>query len=210
MSRGVARAVAKGEAAAVKGRGGKGAPERTLPPDAARLLDLILAEVRAPVDAQKLLAEWPAVETCTEEARRFLKAKDRAQRRADFIANERLWFNKYGWFMARAATYFGILAFLLFFVAGGIGVDFLTALILGAAGYYLLLMTMSNLRYRERNKRRRRLLRAEAERYQREIVGVGAALLKRFGVVSERYPVVEPHTPAGLEQRAEGYFIPLD
>lgn len=210
MSRGAARAVASGGAAPIKGRGSKGAPARSLPPDAARLLELILAEVRAPRDSQKLLAEWPAVETCAEEAGRFLRAKDRAQRRADFIANERLWFNKYGWFMARAATYFGLLAFLFFLASRGVGVDFLTALILGAAGYYLLLVTMSNLRYRERNKRRRRLLRAEAERYQREIVRVAAALLKRFGVATERYPVGEPHTPAGLEQRADGYFIPVD
>ena len=186
------------------------AARRRLPPDAEHLLGLILAEVRAPRDAQKLLAEWPAVETCVEEARRFLKAKDRAQRRADFISNERLWFGKYGWLMARVATYFGVLAFVVFLASGGRGVDFLTAVILGAAGYYLLLVTFSNLRYRDRNKRRRKLLDAEAARYQREIVGVAAALLRRFGVATERYPVAEPRTPAGLEQRADGYFIPVD
>lgn len=197
--------------AGAKAKAGRGAEAaRRLPPDAEQLLGLILAEVRAPRDAQKLLAQWPPVETCVEESRRFLKAKDRAQRRADFVAHERLWFGKYGWFMARVATYFGVLAFAVFLASGGSGVDFLTAVILGAAGYYLLLMTLSNLRYRDGNRRRRKLLEAEAARYQREIVGVAAALLKRFGVAAERYPVADPRTPAGLEQREEGYFIPVD
>ena len=159
---------------------------------------------------QKLLDELPPVESCVEEARAFLKAKDRAARREDFIRNERLWFNKYGWFMARAATYFGILAFAFFFAVRGAGVDFLTALILGAAGYYVLLVTLSNLRYRDKNKRRRKLIEAEASNYQRRLVRVAASLLKRFGVEAERYPVTNPRSPAGLEQREEGYFIPLE
>lgn len=196
--------------AGAKARAGRGAEAaaRRLPPDAEQLLELILSEVRAPRDAQRLLVEWPAVETCLEEARRFLKAKDRAQRRADYITNERLWFRKYGWLMARVATYFGILSFVGFLASGGVGVDFMTALILGAAGYYLLVVTFSNLRYRDGNKKRRKLLEAEAARYQREIVGVAAALLRRFGVAPERYPVAEPRSPAGLEQREDGYFIP--
>lgn len=181
-----------------------------MPSDAERLLDLIVSEIRAPADMQKLLEELPPIESCVEEARAFLKAKDRAARREDYVRNERLWFNKYGWFMARVATYFGLLAFVFFFAARGVGVDFLTALILGAAGYYLLLVTLSNLRYRDKNRKRRKTLDAEARDYQRRIVRVASSLLKRYNVATERYPIKEPRTPAGLEQRESGYFIPLD
>ena len=194
----------------MKAKAEKKRDARRLPADAERLLDLIIAEMRAPVDMQKILNELPPVESCLEEARAFLKAKDRAGRREEFIRNERLWFNKYGWFMARAATYFGILAFLFFLTVPGAGVDFLTALILGAAGYYVLLVTLSNLRYRDKNRKRRKLLDAEAHNYQRHLARIAASLLKRFGVEAERYPVTNPRTPAGLEQREEGYFIPLD
>ena len=190
--------------------GGGAAPPRALPADAARLLEIILDEIRAPADMQKILDRWPAVESCAEEARQFLKAKDRAARREAFIQSERLWFNKYGWFMARVATYFGILCFIFFFAVRGVGVDFLTALILGAAGYYVLLMTFSNFRYRDKSRKRRKLLDAEGRRYQRDIVRVAASLLKRHGVEAARHPVREPRTPAGLEQREEGYFIPVD
>ena len=181
-----------------------------LPADAERLLELILAEIRAPRDMQKLLDDLPAAGTCVEEARAFLKAKDRAGRREAFIHNERIWYNKFGWLMARAATVFGLLAFVFFLTARGAGVDFLTALLLGAAGYYLVLVTLSNLRYRDKNRKRARLLDSEARAYQREVVRVAASLLRRFGVGPERYPVSDPRTPAGLEAREGGYFIPLD
>lgn len=181
-----------------------------LPADAARLLEIIFDEIREPADAQKVLDRWPAIQTCEEEARAFLKAKDRAARREAFITSERLWFNKYGWFMARVATYFGILCFVFFFAARGVGVDFLTALILGAAGYYLLLVTLSNLRYRDKNRRRLKLVDAEARRYQRDIVKIAAALMKRHGLPAESRPVREPRTPAGLAQREDGYYIPVD
>ena len=196
--------------ASAKVRAGAKARARGLPPDAARLLEIIIGEIRAPVDAQKLLAEMPPFESCVEEARAFLKAKDRATRREAFIQSERLWFNKYGWFMARVLTLFGLLVFVLFFAVGTFAVDFLSALLLGAAGYYLLLVTLSNVRYREGNRKRRRLVEEEGKRYQRQIVRVAASLLRRFGVEPERYPVESPRSPAGLAQREEGYFIPLD
>jgi hypothetical protein len=188
----------------------KSAAGPALPADAARLLEIILGEIREPADTQKLLDRWPAIESCEEEARAFLKAKDRYARREAFIQSERLWFNKYGWFMARVATYFGILCFAFFFAARGVGVDFLTALLLGAAGYYLMLVLFSNFRYRDKNRKRLRLVDAEARRYQRDIVRVASALMKRHGVAAERYPVREPRTPAGLEQREDGYYIPVD
>ncbi len=181
-----------------------------LPPDAARLLDLILKEIRSPADAQKVFDEMPACESCVEEARRFLKAKDRATRREAYLANERLWFNKYGWFMARVVSLFGLIVFALFFALGAARVDFVTGLLLGAAGYYLLLVTVSNVRYREGNRKRRRQLEEEGRRYQREIVGVAGSLLGRFKVEPAHYPVKDPRSPAGLSQQEDGYFIPLD
>ena len=196
--------------AGAKTKQGKNREADKLPADAARLLEIILDEIREPADMQKVLDRWPAIESCEEEARAFLKAKDRYGRREAFITSERLWFNKYGWFMARVATYFGLLCFVFFFAVRGVGVDFLTALILGAAGYYLLLVTLSNLRYRDKNRKRQKLVDAEARRYQRDIVRVASALMKRFGVPTDRHPVRDPRTPAGLEQREDGYYIPVD
>ncbi|HEY9283045.1 MAG TPA: hypothetical protein VIP46_06290 [Pyrinomonadaceae bacterium] len=181
-----------------------------LPADAARLLEIILDEIREPADTQKLLDRWPAVASCEGEARAFLKAKDRYGRREAFITSERLWFNKYGWFMARVATYFGVLCFIFFFAARGVSVDFLTALILGGAGYYLLLVLFSNFRYRDKNRKRLKLVDAEARRYQRDIVKIAAALMRRYGLPAESRPVLSPRTPAGLEQREDGYYIPVD
>ena len=196
--------------AGAKTRQSKGREAGGLPADAARLLEIILDEIRAPADTQKVLDRWPAIESCEEEARAFLKAKDRYGRREAFIQSERLWFNKYGWFMARVATYFGILCFVFFFAARGVGVDFLTALLLGAAGYYLLLVLFSNFRYRDKNRKRLKLVDAEARRYQRDIVKIAAALMKRYGLAAESRPVRDPRTPAGLEQREDGYYIPVD
>lgn len=206
---GASRVTRKAPVAGAKTKHNRNLEAGALPPDAARLLEIIFDEIRAPADTQKLLDAWPAIETCAEEARAFLKAKDRAARREAFIRSERLWFNKYGWFMARVATYFGILCFAFFLLARGAGVDFLTALLLGAAGYYLLLVLLSNMRYRDKNRRRRKLVEAEAQRYQRDIVRVAASLLKRFGVAAEQHPVRDPRTPAGLEQREGGYYIPV-
>lgn len=196
--------------AGAKAKTGRGRAAGELPADAESLLQLIIEEIRAPADTQKVLERLPAVETCVEEARRFLKAKDRAVRREGYIKNERLWFNKYGWFMARVVILFGLLSLVLYTQTREAGVDFLTALVLGAAGYYLLLFTLSNYRFSERNRKRRKLLASEAEKYQRVIVRIAAALLERNGARAERYPIADPHTPAGLEQREDGYFIPIE
>ena len=196
--------------ASAKARAGGKARAKGLPPDAERLLEIIIAEIRAPADAQKLLDGLPAFESCVEEARAFLRAKDRATRREAFIQSERLWFNKYGWFMARVVTLFGLIVFALFFAARGVTVDFMTALLLGAAGYYLLLVMLSNLRYRDKNRKRLKLVDAEARRYQRDIVKIAASLMKRYGVPTESRPVRDPRTHAGLEQREDGYHIPVD
>jgi len=186
-----------------RGRG----DEARLPAEAERLLELLLAEIREPADPQKLFEEFPPVQDCIEEARRFLKAKDRAVRREGFVKNERLWFNKYGWFMARVLTLFGLISFAFYFASRGAAVDFLTAFLLGAGGYYVLLSTLSNLRYRDGSRKRRRLLEAEAGKYQRQIAQVGSDLLKRYGVSPDLYPIKEPRLPAGLEQREEGYYL---
>lgn len=194
--------------AGAKAKAGRGRASGQLPADAASLLELIIEEIRAPADTQKILDRLPAIETCVEEARRFLKAKDRTVRREGYIKNERLWFNKYGWFMARIVILFGLLSLVLYTQIREAGIDFLSALILGAAGYYILLFTFSNYRFSERNRKRRKMLVAESHQYQRVIVSVAASLLERHGAATEKFPIADPHTPAGLEQREEGYFIP--
>ena len=181
-----------------------------LPPDAGRLLELIISEVESPTDTQKLLDKIPQTDDCHEESLRFLKAKDRAQRRADFVANEALWWRKYGWFMARIVGLFGLLVFVFAMSVRGAGVDFITFALLGAAGYYLLLMTLSNIRYREKNKKRRKLLEREGQQYQRAILAVAASLLKKFQVDPALYPIAKPKSGAGLVEREEGYFIPVE
>ena len=182
-----------------------------LPPDASRLLELIIGEIESPIDTQKLIDKFPPIDSCPEESLRFLKAKDRAQRRADFIANEALWWRKYGWFMARIVGLFGLLVFAFAMSVRGAGVDFITFALLGAAGYYLLLMTLSNIRYREKNKKRRKLLERERQQYQRAILAVAAALLKKFQADPSHYPIAKPGSGAGLVQREDGsYYIPVE
>ena len=182
-----------------------------LPAEAARLLELIIGEIESPTDTQKLLDKFPPTDNCADESRRFLNAKDRAQRRADFIANEALWWRKYGWFMARIVGLFGLLVFAFAMFVHGAGVDFITFALLGAAGYYLLLMTLSNVRYRTGNRKRSRLLEREAQQYQRALVAVAASLLKRFEVDPGSHPIASPKSGAGLVQREDGYYyIPVD
>jgi len=182
-----------------------------LPADASRLLELIIGEIESPTDTQKLIDQIPPTDDCHEETLRFLKAKDRTQRRADFVKNEALWWRKYGWFMARIVGLFGLLVFAFAMSVRGAGVDFITFALLGAAGYYLLLMTLSNIRYREKNKKRRKLLAGEAHNYQRAIVAIAASILKRFQVDPAHYPIAKPRSGAGLVQREDGsYYIPVD
>jgi hypothetical protein len=181
-----------------------------LPADAGRLLKLIISEIESPTDTQKLLEKFPQTDDCHEESLRFLKAKDRAQRRADFVANEALWWRKYGWFMARIVGLFGLLVFVFAMFVRGAGVDFITFALLGAAGYYLLLMTLSNIRYREKNKKRRKLIEREQQQYQRAILAVAASLLKKFQVDPSLYPIAKPKSGAGLVEREDGYYIPVE
>jgi hypothetical protein len=187
------------------------APPGPLPEDARRLLELIISEIESPADTQKLLERLPPTGDCAVEAARFLKAKDRAQRRADFIQNEALWWRKYGWFMARIVGLFGLLVFVFAMFVRGAGVDFITFALLGAAGYYLLLMTLSNVRYREGNKKRRKLIEREQQQYQRAILAVAASLLKKFHIDPALYPIAKPKSGAGLVQREDGaYYIPVE
>jgi hypothetical protein len=181
-----------------------------LPEDASRLLKLIISEIESPADTQKLLERFPPTDNCHEESLRFLKAKDRAQRRADFVTNEALWWRKYGWFMARIVGLFGLLVFVFAMSVRGAGVDFITFALLGAAGYYLLLMTLSNIRYREKNKKRRKLLERERQQYQRALVAVAALLLKKFQADPSLYPIAKPSSGAGLVEREDGYYIPVE
>jgi hypothetical protein len=189
---------------------GKKSERRSLPEDAAALIDLIISEIQNPSDMQKLLDNLPVVTTCPREISEFLKAKDRAQRRMAFINTEAIWFRKYGWFMARIVILFGLIIIVFAIATRGGAVDFITSTILGAASYYLLLVTLSNIRYRDKNRKRLKLVKSELDKYQREIIPIAGSLLKRFEVDSSRYPVSEPKNPAGLERREGGYFIPVD
>jgi hypothetical protein len=191
-------------------RAGKKPESRELPEDVRQLIDLLLGEIRSPSDMQKLLDDLPPATNCLDEAIRLLKAKDRAGRREAFIKTEPRWFRKYGWFMARVVILFGLLVLIFAILARGMGVDFFTALILGAAVYYALLVTLSNLRYRDKNRKRLKLLEQEAQRYQREVVSITSSLFKRFHIDPSLYPIANPRSAAGLEAREDGYYIPPD
>jgi hypothetical protein len=193
-----------------KAKVSKKGERRSIPEDVTRLIEVIIGEIESPVDPQHLFDKFPPTTNCSKEANEFLKAKDRAQRREAFIKTEPRWFRKYGWFMARVVTVFGLLVIVFAFIAGRGGVDFITSMILGAASYYLLLVSLSNLRYRDKNKKRLRLLEREADQYQRNIVLIVASLMKRFQIDPARYPVANPRSAAGLERREDGYFIPVD
>jgi len=187
---------------------GKTSPPRQVPENISEWIKLIIDEIESPAYFQALLERMPTTTNCQKEAAEFLKAKDRAQRRQGFIKNEEVWFKKYGWFMARVVILFGLLIAVMAAVSRGAGVDFITALIMGAAGYYLLLFTLSNVRYREGNRKRKKLIEKEEQRYQREIVPLASSLMKRFSIDPSRYRVAKPKSRAGLEEREDGFFIP--
>jgi hypothetical protein len=127
------------------------------------------------------------------------------------VTNEAVWWRKYGWFMARTVGLFGLLVFVFAMFVHGAGVDFITFALLGAAGYYLLLMTVSNVRYRPGNKKRRKLVEREQQQYQRALLAVAASILKKFQIDPALYPIAKPKSGVGLVQREDGsYYIPVD
>jgi hypothetical protein len=197
--------------AGAKTKEGKGRAARSaVPDDVAGLIALIIGEAQSPLDLQQLLDRMPPTVNCSKEASEFLKAKDRAQRREAFIKTEPLWFNKYGWFMARIVGLFGIIVFALALFTRGAGADFIITAVVGAGVYYLLLVTLSNIRYRENNKKRLRLLEQESQKYQREIIPIASSLMKRFRIDPRLYPVTNPRSKAGLEGREDGFYIPVE
>jgi hypothetical protein len=179
------------------------------PEDARKLIELIISEIQSPVDMQDLLERLPPTTNCGKELSQFLKAKDRAQRREGFIKNEPLWHRKYGWFMARIVMLFGLIVIAIAIAAGRGGADFIIAAVMGAAGYYALLTTLSGIRYRDKNRKRARLLDQEALAYQRQIASVAASLMKRFRIDPRNYPVSSPRGKSGLQETEEGCFIDL-
>ncbi len=191
-------------------RTGRQKTRRNLPADADTLLNLLIKEIEAPADMQTLLEQMPATTNCREEASQLLKAKDRFNRRESYLKSEPMWFNKYGWFMARIVGLFGILVFIYAMFTRGVGVDFTISMILGAACYYLLLVTLSNIKYRDKNRKRQKLVQREEQRYQRDIVPIAAALMKRFDIDPQTYPLTNPTNKAGLEENEKGIFIPVD
>jgi membrane protein YqaA with SNARE-associated domain len=196
--------------ASAKSNAGKKGERRNLPDDVSRLIEVIRGEIKSPADMQSLLGNLPAMTTCAKEAAELLKAKDRAQRRQAFIKSEPMWYKKYGWFMARIVGLFGILIFAFSFFMQGTGTDFVISMILGAACYYMLLVTLSNVRYRDKNKKRAKLLEREEQQYQKQIARIASSLFKRFNIDPARFPINDPKSPAGLERREKGYFIPID
>jgi hypothetical protein len=196
--------------ASAKSNAGKKGERRNLPDDVSRLIEVIRGEIKSPADMQSLLDNLPAMTTCAKEAAELLKAKDRAQRRQAFIKSEPMWYKKYGWFMARIVGLFGILIFAFSFFMQGTGTDFVISMILGAACYYMLLVTLSNVRYRDKNKKRAKLLERDEQQYQKQIARIASSLFKRFNIDPARFPINDPKSPAGLERREKGYFIPID
>jgi hypothetical protein len=192
-----------------KPRASKKSENPLIADDVKQLLELLIGEIHSPVDAQKLYSQIPSTGSCTAALREFLQAKDRAQRREAYIKTEPRWFRKYGWFMARAVMVYGVLAILYSLLTRNATVNAVTTALLGAAGYYALLFTMSNWRYRDHNKKRQALLDFEGRKYQREIVGIATSLMTEHKIDAAAYPIAKPKSDAGLEERGDRYFIPL-
>lgn len=180
-----------------------------IPRDAHQLLQTLLSEISKPTDPQKLLDQLEFGPSCAEELTRFLKAKDRAHRRNAFIQGEVMWFRKYGWFMARIVGFFGLLVFALALLTRGVGADFITFAIIGAAGYYVLLMTLSNLKYRDGNKKRKKLLAKETRNYQKDVTSIAADLMRKWNINPASYPIDKPSSQVGLERREDGHYYIL-
>jgi hypothetical protein len=192
-----------------KSKASKRSEPQVIPDDVKKLIELIIKEIQSPIDTQKLFNQLPSTSNCTAELGVFLQAKDRAQRRESYIKTEPLWFRKYGWFMARVVMIYGVLVILYSFITRNAQVDFVTTAVLGAAVYYALLVTLSNWRYRDKSKKRQELVAYEGRKYQREIINIAAALMTQYKIDATRYPVSQPKSDAGLENREGNYFIPL-
>jgi hypothetical protein len=192
-----------------KTKASKRSEPHVYPDDVKRLIELIINEIQSPIDMQKLLIQLPSTTNCTSELSDFLKAKDRAQRREAYIKTEPLWFRKYGWFMARVVMIYGVLVIIYSFLTRNANVNFVTAALLGAAFYYALLVTLSNWRYRDKSKKRQALVAYEGRKYQREIINIAASLMKQFKIDATGFPISQPKSDAGLEDREGKYFIPL-
>lgn len=192
-----------------KSKAGKKSEPSIIANDVKQLLELIIGEIQSPVDAQKLYAQIPSTSNCTAALREFLQAKDRAQRREAYIKTEPRWFRKYGWFMARAVMVYGVLAIIYSLLTRNASVNAVTTALFGAAFYYALLVTMSNWRYRDNNKKRQALIDYEGRKYQREIIGIARSLMTEHKIDAARYPISKPKSDAGLEEREDLFVIPL-
>jgi hypothetical protein len=192
-----------------KSKASKKSETHIIPDDVKRLLELIISEIHSPVDTQILYSQIPSTTDCTSALSEFLLAKDRAQRREAYIQTEPRWFRKYGWFMARVVMIYGILAIIFSLLTRNARVDAVTAVLLGAAFYYALLVTLSNWRYRDKSKKRQALIDFEGRKYQKEIINIATSLMSQYKIDAIHYPISQPKSEAGLEYREDKYYIPL-
>lgn len=174
------------------------------------LLEVIIKELREPASLSARFEEVPFDDSCADETRRFLQAKFKLEKRMTFIKSEPLWFRKYGWFMVRVVVGFGFISLLIAALTGRVGAGFVTIMILGAAAYYLLLVTASNIRYRESNKQRRAQVEREYCNYHNEIALIASDIIKRYRLDPSRFEVKDPMNAQNLVQRDGRFFFKID
>jgi hypothetical protein len=117
-------------------------------PEAEKLADLLLEEIRRPGDVQALYERVGKTFRESHPLPLVLASKDRQHRQAFYLQSEERWFRLFGWTMAKALMLFGLLAAGVFLLARGrVTPDQAATLLFGASAYYMLVYVISLRRY---------------------------------------------------------------
>jgi len=134
--------------------------------DAGKLADLILEELRKPLEAGEFYDRVGGLEGHGKPLSDLLAAKDRQHRRVFYLQSEERWFRLFGWTLAKALMLLGLLVGAAFFLAGGrMTADQAATMIFGASAYYVVVYLLS---LRRTAKNRRKIEEVHAE-YRSEL-----------------------------------------
>jgi hypothetical protein len=127
-----------------------------------KLVERARRELPKPGDPRLLLSDLLEHDLDGPEALEVVSRTSLAWTQLRDMGLERSWQGGFGWFLARNLMLFGGLA-LLFVLSAGVPPDLLEAGLIGAAGYYVLVMLLMPLRIRRHVRRREGILQAYGE-----------------------------------------------
>lgn len=163
-------------------------------PEAEKLADLLLDELRHPGDVQQVIDQ---VGERLEDARAvadFLTAKDRQHREVFYLQAQERWFRIFGWTLAKALMLCGLLMAGFYFLARNrLPADYIVMAIFGASFYYLVIYVLS-LRRHARNARQVEAIR---ERYRAELREILKDLVEAHRLDAKYLPSENREQPQG-------------